>query len=203
MSILLENPRRRSKRRRSTRRRTSSRRRRRNPAPAVQNPRRRRRSRRRKSSRRRSHSRRRRNPFRLPGLGGGLMQAAGTAVAMTAGQYSAVILASAIEKIPGADKLPWNAKVAVAAIAGGFLVKKFGGPLRKHANIITASGLAQALYAVIPVGPYQIASKLGLGDYAIDQNYGARADSYGIAGTQLYGPQLGDWLTQQQLQPGY
>lgn len=204
MTIILENPRRRGSRRRkaSSRRRKTTRRRRRvsatrsNPAP-----RRRRRSRR-KVSRRRTHSRRR-NPFRIPGLGGGggIIKAA---VGIFVGQYATQVLSHGVQKLGlkmGVNIMGnWPGGIGTAqmvtAVALGWLLKKAGGPFRKYSRDVLVGGLAVGAYNLTFVpAPSQMASKIGLGDYAI--GYGADSSDYGVGGTELYG--MGDWVTRGQL----
>ena len=189
-SYLLENPFRRGKRRRRRARRSSSRRRRArrsNPVYLAGNPsRRRRRGRRRSSSRRRG--RRRSNPFSLGG--GGILkpivQAGAGVASVFAGEFLTAMLRKQVTQL---QQFNTGVAQAIVAVAGGFVLRKFGGPLRQFAGTFTAANLLFALWRqpFIPSG-MTVAVNSGLGD--VDPEYGmiGNVGDYAIGG-------MSDWYT--------
>lgn len=197
MALLLDNPRRRrSKRRRSSskRRRSSARRKTRtNPAPT---PKRRRRGARRKKSSRRY----RRNPMGLPSAGGALKAVTGIVPSLASVWAGDAITAVAKSRIPFLRGVSWPLIGIGVALVGAEILKRFGGPLRKHAASFRTANLLWAGYNAIPYqfGGYGTAQKLKLAPMIGAS--GATMADYAIAGGDpSYGhmgsPQLYDYMT--------
>lgn len=202
MAHLFDNPRRRrrrsSKRRRaSSKRRRSASRTRRNPTNPT--PKRRRRGRKRKSSSRRSGYRH--NPIGVPSGGSLVKQAMGVVPAIASVWAGDAATAVVKTRIPFLRNVSWPLVGIGVALVGGALLKKFGGPLRKHAATFTQSNLIWAAYNAIPYqfGGYGTAQKLKLAPMVGAS--GAPLNDYAMAGIdpgymQLgAAPQLYDYVT--------
>lgn len=184
-STLLENPRR---RRRSTRRRRKARSSRRRSNPFV--------ARRRKGGRRRG-GRRRSNPFRLPGLGSGVI---GKGIELYLGRVVGKLAIGLASKVSFIDQLDPRIK----ALGLGLLMPMVpvGGKLKTLLHTAGAltiaggiagatSGLEQRLYDAIGVN----APDFGLGDYVTDSGmgeYGLLGNDDADYGTDQY---LNDYVT--------
>lgn len=202
MGLLLENPFRRRKagRRRKASRRRSTRGRRRNPATVAAAPKRRRSRRRRSGGKRRSRGYRR-NPASIGGAATGIVGALKAFVPALGTLYAGdALTAVAKTRIPFLRNMNANHVGIGVALLGGFLLKKFGGPLRKYAATFTASNLLWSVYNAIPysMGGYGAAQRFGLapilgasGSPMADYAIGNGDPAYG----QIGQPALYDYVT--------
>lgn len=181
-SKLLENPR---KRRRSRRRARRS-----NPGnPFAENPRRRRRGRRR-SGRRRSSSRRRSNPFRLPGLGGGLGNVLGEGVKLHVAEIAGQVAIAGLKRVLPASI--GERMFGVGRVVLGVIAPKVLRMLRMPSGFASTFGavqVAQGIYNMTAAIRGQLLARVGLNDFVTvnglagdvdDDGSGDLSDDYGL-----------------------
>lgn len=192
---LLENPRRRRKgKRRARARRRSARRRSSGFAAIMGGSRRKSRKRRRRNpatfGRKRRGGGRRRNPFgiSLGGAGGSVLHVAKQAGVLFAAEWAGDFAATMLRgKVGALGRQKPGYSQMIVGLAGAWLLKRFGGPLRAHAHSFALANVFMGLRNVVPfISGGGKAASMGLGDVQL----------YGLGDVLRTGPQLG--YTQQQ-----
>lgn len=132
--------------------------------------------------------------MRLPGVlsGGIVKKSIGLVGGFIGGGFIGSVLMS---KLPLPDSIKGNQgyREILGGILGGFLLKKFGGPLRSFAGDFVAGAIAHGIYLqpFMPTGS-GLAARAGLSGFAL----GSSDVAYGMAlagQPNLYG--LGDYVT--------